>query len=111
MDRTKVKNLLNFNFNRDRVFGFADAGFNREIFDKNLARLSEIGNSMVEVRDFLTEEEIRRLVLRLHKLWTTGADTSGIELSLLESRSIGYGLDKSTEPSFVYFLQRVLEKP
>ncbi len=111
MDRAKVKNILNFNFSRDRVFGFADAGFNRETIDKNLARLAEIGNSMVEVRDFLTEEEIRLLVQRLHKLWTTGAGTSGIELSLLESRSIGYGLDKSTEPGFVYFLQRVLEQP
>ena len=69
MDRAKVKNILNFNFSRDRVFGFADAGFNRETFDKNLARLAEIGNSMVEVRDFLTEEEIRLLVQRLHKLW------------------------------------------
>ena len=59
MDRTKVKNLLNFNFNRDRVFGFADAGFNREILDKNLTRLAEIGNSMAEVRDYLTEEEIK----------------------------------------------------
>ena len=111
MDRTKVKNLLNFNFNRDRVFGFADAGFNREILDKNLTRLAEIGNSMAEVRDYLTEEEIRLLIQRLHRLWYTEADESGIELSLLESRSIGYGLEKSMEPDFVFFLQRVLEKP
>ncbi len=110
MERDQVKKLLGFKFNRDRVFGFADAGFNQEVFDKNMKRLEGIGNSMVEVRDFLTEEEIRRLIRRIHKQWKDGVEPSQIDISLLEARSVGYGLEKSTELGFTYFLQKVLER-
>ena len=110
MERDQVKKLLGFKFNRDRVFGFADAGYNREVFDKNMKRLQEIGNSMVEVRDFLTEEEIRRLVRHLHKQWKDEVDASEINLSLMEARSVGYGLEKSTEQGFAYFLHKILER-
>lgn len=111
MEREEVKKILDFKFNRDRVFGFAEAGFNRESYDRNIARLKQIGDSLIEVRDALSEEEIRHLMQRLHKLWLTGADESAIELSLLEARSVGYGIDKSTEPDFIYFIHRILEKP
>lgn len=111
MEREEVKKILDFKFTRDRVFGFADAGFNQEIYDKNIALLAKIGDSLVEARDALSEEEIRHLIQRLHKLWLTGADESAIELSLLEARSVGYGIDKSTELDFIYFIHRILEKP
>ena len=110
MERDQVKKLLGFKFNRDRVFGFVNGGYNREVFDKNIRRLQEIGDSMVAVRDSLTEEEIRRLIRQLHRQWKDGVDASVINLSLLEARSVGYGLEKSTELGFADFLHIVLER-
>ena len=108
MNRSQLKQLLDFKFDRDRFFGFVDAGFNREVLDKNLTKLVEIGDSMLEVRD-LTEEEIRLLVRRIHKLWEDDVDPSDVKLSLLEARSIGYGLEKSTELDFAFFVHKILE--
>ena len=47
---------------------------------------------------------------RLHQQWEDGAEPSEIGLSLLEVRSVGYGLEKSTELGFAYFLHKVLEQ-
>lgn len=110
MDRSEVKKLLGFGYNESRVFGFAEAGFNDERFNKNLDILHEIGDKMLEVRDTLSDNEIRRLINQLNKSWKEGKDPETIDLTLLEARSLGYGLTEKTEIEFLQFLLRVEEK-
>ena len=109
MDRADVKKLLGFGFNEDRVFGFAKAGFNAEKFNKNLEILKGIGDKMLEVRDTLSDDEIRKLLARLHKSWKEGVPPESIDLTLMESRSAGYGLTEKTEVGFLYYLIKVEE--
>lgn len=109
MDRSVVKKLLGFGFDEDRVFGFAKAGFNAEKFNKNLEILNSIGNKMLEVRDTLSDDEIRKLLARLHMLWKAGVPPESIDLTLMESRSAGYGLTEKTEVGFLYYLIKVEE--
>ena len=109
MDRTDVKKLLGFGYNEDRVFGFVKAGFNAEKFNKNLEILKGIGDKMLEVRDTLSDDEIRKLLSRLHKSWKDGVPPESIELTLMESRSAGYGLTEKTEIDFLYYLIKVEE--
>lgn len=111
MDRTQVKKLLDFRFKPDRVFGFANAGFNRANYDKNIERLTEISDAMYGVRDILPEEEIGLLIKRLHELWKNGVPSKEVKVSLLEARSVGFGLEVATEPEFVVFLHKTLERP
>lgn len=109
MDRTDVKKLLGFGFNEDRVFGFAKAGFNAEKFNKNLEILKGIGDKMLEVRDTLSDDEIRILLASLHRSWKDGVPPESIDLTLMESRSVGYGLTEKTEVDFIYYLIKVEE--
>ena len=109
MDRADVKKLLGFGFNEDRVFGFTKAGFNTEKFNKNLEILKGIGDKMLEVRDTLNDDEIRKLLARLHKSWKEGVPPESIDLTLMESRSAGYGLTEKTEVDFLYYLIKVEE--
>ena len=109
MDRTDVKKLLGFGFNEDRVFGFAKAGFNAEKFNKNLEILKGIGDKMLEVRDTLSDDEIRKLLASLHRSWKDGVPPESIDLTLMESRSVGYGLTEKTEVDFIYYLIKVEE--
>lgn len=109
MDRTDIKKLLSYGFNEERVFGFAKAGFNAEKFNKNLEILKGIGDKMLEVRDTLSDDEIRKLLLRLHKSWKEGSSPDSIDLTLMEARSVGYGLTEKTEVDFLYFLIKVEE--
>lgn len=109
MDRSEVKKLLDFGYNESRVFGFAEAGFNDEKLNKNLDILRGIGDKMLEVRDILSDNEIKRLIDQLHKDWKEGKEPETIELTLLEARSLGYGLSEKTEIDFLQFLIRVEE--
>lgn len=110
MDRSDLKKLLGFGYNEDRVFGFVNAGFNEEKFNENLDILKGIGDRMLEVRDALSDDEIKKLINHLHKLWKEGEEPESIDLTLLEARSLGYGLTEKTEIDFVYFLIKTEEK-
>lgn len=109
MDRSDVKKLLGFGFNEDRVFGFVRGGFNSEKFNKNLDILKGIGDKMLEVRDTLSDDEIQKLLNRLHKSWKQGVSPESIDLTLMEARSMGYGLMEKIELDFLYFLIKVEE--
>ena len=109
MNRTEVKKLLDFGYNEDRVFGFAKAGFNADKFNKNLEILKGIGDKMLEVRNALSEDEIRKLLARLHRSWKDRVPPETIELTLMESRSSGYGLTEKTEVGFLNYLVKVVE--
>ena len=110
MDRSDIKKLLGFGFKEDRVFGFAKAGFNAEKFNKNLEILKGIGDKMLEVKDCLSDDEIRKLINRLHKSWKDGIDPDSIDLTLLEAKSVGYGLTEKTESEFLHYLTKVVER-
>lgn len=110
MNRSEIKKLLDFGYNEDRVFGFVNAGFNEERFNKNLEILQGIGDKMLEVRDALSDEEIKILLNHLHKLWKEGKDPETVDLTLLEARSLGYGLTEKIDIDFLYFLLKVEEK-
>ena len=109
MDRTDVKKLLGFGYNEDRLFGFAKAGFNAEKFNKNLEILKGIGDKMLDVRDTLSDDEIRKLLARLHKSWKDDVPPESIDLTLMEARSVGYGLTEKTELDFLNYLVKVEE--
>lgn len=109
MDRSDVKKLLDFGFNEDRVFGFVKGGFNPDKFNKNLDILKGISDKMLEVRDALSDGEIQKLLNKLHKSWKQGTSPESIDLTLMEARSLGYGLTEKTEEDFLYFLIKVEE--
>ena len=104
MNRSEIKKLLDFGYNEDRVFGFVNAGFNEERFNKNLEILQGIGDKMLEVRDALSDEEIKKLLNHLHKLWREGKAPETVDLTLLEARSLGYGLTEKIDIDFLYFV-------
>ena len=110
MNRSDIKKLLGFGFDETRVFGFAKGGFNDEKFNKNLDILNKIGNQMLEVKDTLSNDEIEKLLNRLKKLWKGGSAPKDIDLTLLEARSLGYGLTAKTDIDFLFFLIKVEEK-
>lgn len=110
MNRSEIKKLLDFGYNEDRVFGFVNAGFNEERFNKNMEILQGIGDKMLEVRDALSDEEIKKLLNHLHKLWREGKNPETVDLTLLEARSLGYGLTEKIDIDFLYFLLKVEEK-
>jgi len=105
-----LKKTLGFGYDEKRVFGFADAGYNADKLNANIEKLTAISNDMMEVKDILREDEIRKLLEWLHRSWKRGVPVEEIELSLLEAKSIGYGLTKETEVDFVYFLHGIEER-
>lgn len=111
MDRSEVKKLLNFGFNPERIFGFADAGFNPDILEKNLKILEGIGDKMLEIRDSLKDDEIRELLNRLQTRYKNKQSAESVKLTLLEAKSIGYGLEETIETDFLVYLIQVLESP
>jgi hypothetical protein len=110
MDRAALKKTLGFGYDEKRVFGFADAGYNADKLNANIEKLTAISNDMMDVKDILREDEIRKLLEWLHRLWKRGVSLQEVELSFLEAKSIGYGLTKETELDFLLYLHGVEEQ-
>lgn len=110
MDRSELKRILGFGYDTKRVFGFADGGYNAEKYNLSIAKLTAISDDMLEVQDTLREDEIRRLIERLHRSWKRGFPAEEVELTLLEAKSIGYGLTKDTEVGFAQYLHTIEEQ-
>lgn len=109
MNRSELKKILGFGYDTERVFGFVRDGFDKTTFNKNLKRLAGLGDSLLESKTRLSEEETKKLIIKLHKLWEEGHNPKQTELTMLESVSVGFGMEKDTELGFAKFLQETVE--
>ena len=109
MNRAELKRILEFSYDTKRVFGFVRDGFDKTSLNKNLKKIAALGDGLLENDTRLSEEETRRLIKRLKKSWEGGSSSKDIELTMLESMSIGFGMEKDTTHGFAHFLQSVVE--
>jgi len=109
MNRAELKKILGFGYDTERVFGFVRDGFDKTTLNKNLKKLATIGDGYLGNDMRLSEEETRRLIKRLLKSWHDGIPPEEIQLSMIESMSVGFGMEKETTLDFATYLHSTVD--